>query len=155
MLSFLPTASISQLALNRESNFLIKDHWMLLNFTRRYDELLRLPQTLLQAFQESTGWSPNTKADPNLLVVEPGLYYELANSFNGSLVITLSDGDVVVIPNEELSNPLRGIDANGKRSLNTNISMVNIFHQEAPLNTAVLSKVFLSQVSDALPPCQI
>jgi hypothetical protein len=154
MLSFLPMASISQLASNRKSTSSIKRLRMLLTLIYRYDNLFRLPQTNLQAFQVATGWSSNTKADPDLLVVEPGLYYELANTFNGSLVFTLSDGHVVVVPNEELTNPLRGIDTNGERVLNTNISEVNIFHQVAPLNTAVLGKVFLSQVSGSpLPTC--
>ena len=151
MLSSLLTASISQPASNRKSASSIKPRWILLTFfICRYDNLFRLPQTALQAFQVHTGWSPNTKADSNLLIVEPGLYYEPANSFNGSLVFTLNDGREVVVPNEEMTNPLRGIDTNGARVLDTNISVVSIFHLEAPLSTAVLGKIFLSQVRNDL-----
>jgi hypothetical protein len=79
--------------------------------------------------------------------VEPGLYYPQTKGFNGSLIITLSNGFEVEIPNNELSNPLRGINTNGARVLQPNITEVNIFSQNAPLNTAVLGKVFLSQVN--------
>jgi hypothetical protein len=79
--------------------------------------------------------------------VEPGLYYPQTKGFNGSLIITLSNGFEVEIPNHELSNPLRGIDANGARVLQPNITEVNIFSEDAPLNTATLGKVYLSQVS--------
>jgi hypothetical protein len=109
-----------------------------------YDNLFRFPQTVLQAFQTVTG---NTTADPNLYIAEPGLNYPQMTGFNGSLIFTLNDGYEVEIPNDELSNPLRGIDTNGARVLQPNITEVGIFYQEAPLNTAVVGKVFLSQVS--------
>ena len=114
-----------------------------------YDNLFRFPQTILQSFQENTGWSSDTIADvdPNLYIVEPGLYYPQAEGFNGSLIFTFSNGFTAEIPNDELSNPLRGIDTNGARILQPNISEVNIFYQEAPLGTATIGKVFLSQVS--------
>ncbi|KIN02425.1 hypothetical protein OIDMADRAFT_122224 [Oidiodendron maius Zn] len=119
-----------------------------------YDNLFRFPQTILQAFQTVTGWSSNTTPDPNLYIAEPGLNYPQMTGFNGSLIFTLNDGYEVEIPNDELSNPLRGIDTNGARVLQPNITEVGIFYQEAPLNTAVLGKVFLSQVSYhmLLPP---
>jgi hypothetical protein len=116
---------------------------------QRYDDLFRVPQTLLQSFQEATGWSADTAADvdSDLYIVEPGLYYPQMKGFNGSLIFTLNNGFVVEISNEELANPLRGIDPNGARRLQPNITEVNIFSQGDPLNTAVLGKVFLSQVS--------
>jgi hypothetical protein len=116
---------------------------------QRYDTLFRLPQTVLQSFQEATGWSTDTAADidSDLYVVEPGLYYPQTKGFNGSLIFTLNNGFIVEIPNEELANPLRGIDLNGARRLQPNITEVNIFSLGDPLNTAVLGKVFLSQVS--------
>lgn len=118
-----------------------------INANVRYDNLFRFPQTVLQSFQTVTGWSGNTTVDPNLYIAEPGLNYPQMTGFNGSLIFTLDDGYEVEIPNDELSNPLRGIDTNGARVLQPNITEVGIFYQEAPLNTAVLGKVFLSQVS--------
>jgi len=76
----------------------------------------------------------------------------LRTGFNASLIIQLSNGFEVEIPNYELSNPLRGIDVNGARMLNPNITQVNIFSEKAPLDTATLPKIFLSQVS-YLNPC--
>jgi hypothetical protein len=58
------------------------------------------------------------------------------------------------IPYEELSNPLRGIDTNGEIVFDTNITEANIFDEVAPLDTVVLGKAFLSQVSDTLLPTQ-
>jgi len=84
--------------------------------------------------------------------VEPGLYYPQANGFNGSLVFTLNNALKVEVPNEELRNPLRGIDTDGARALDMNISEIKIFYQQAPLNTAVLRKIFLSQVSNTPLP---
>jgi hypothetical protein len=106
-----------------------------------------LPQTTLQSFQEVTGWSSDFTVGPNLVIDEPGLYYPQTKGFNGSLIITLSTGLKVEIPNEEMTNPLRTIDVDGARVLQSNITEVNIFDQEAPLNTATLGKTFLSQVS--------
>jgi hypothetical protein len=58
------------------------------------------------------------------------------------------DGKVKVeIPNHELSGPLRGININGARVLEPNITEVKIFSEAAQLDTAVLGKVFLSQVN--------
>lgn len=101
-------------------------------------------------FEEVTDWASNTTADPNLYIVEPGLYYPQMVGFNGSLIFTLDDGFdgyEVEIPNDELSNLLRGINTNGARVLQSSITEVNNFYQDAPLSTAVLGKVFLSQVS--------
>lgn len=62
-------------------------------------------------------------------------------------MITLSNGFEVGVPNHELRHPLRGIAENGSRVLSDNITEVNIYNTRAPLHTAVLGKVFLSQVS--------
>jgi len=122
----------------------------LLNTDYSYDNLFRLPQTLLQYFQDVTGWSANTTADPNINIIEPGLFYPQAQGFNGSLIFTIVDRDggsiEVEIPNNELSNPLRGINKNGARVLQPNITEVGIFFQNALLDSAVLGKIFLSQV---------
>ena len=114
-----------------------------------YDNLFRFPSSILQPFEDATGWSTDTAAnvDPNLYIAEPGLYYPQMKGFNGSLIFTLNNGFVVEIPNEELANPLRGIDRNGARVLQPNITEVSIFFQAGRLNTAVLGKAFLSQVS--------
>jgi hypothetical protein len=83
--------------------------------------------------------------------VEPGLYYPQIDNFNGSLIVTLSNGFEVEIPNDELSGTLRGIDTSGARVLQSNITEIKIFYENAPLSTAVLGKVFLSQVSYYIP----
>jgi len=82
---------------------------------------------------------------PDLYVVEPGLYYN--STFNGSLIFTLDGGLEVEIPSYELAWPLRGIDRNGQRIPQNNVTVVNIFNANAPQGTASLGKVFLSQVS--------
>jgi hypothetical protein len=78
--------------------------------------------------------------------VEPGLTYPSSFGFNGSLEFTLDDEFVVTIPNEELVHPLRGIDSTGAIAVMSNVTEVNIFHQVALLDTAVLGKAFLSKV---------
>jgi hypothetical protein len=113
---------------------------------RRYDNLFRLPPNELEGFQRATNWiNDTTMVPPDLYVVEPGLNYN--NPFNGSLIFTLQDGLEVEIPAYELAGPLRGIDSNGQRVLNSNVTTVNIFDLKAPQNTATLGKVFLSQGS--------
>lgn len=78
---------------------------------------------------------------------EPGLLYPSTTGFNGSLLITLNNGFEVEIPNDELQHPLRGIAPNGTRVLgDRNTTEVNIYWTAAPLQAAVLAKVFLSQV---------
>ena len=77
-------------------------------------------------------------------MVEPGLYYN--SEFNGTLKFSLQGGLEVEIPSEELAWPVRGLDINGKKVFQDNITVVNIFNETAPENTATLGKVFLSQV---------
>jgi hypothetical protein len=63
----------------------------------------------------------------------------------------LKNGLVIDIPNEELSQPARGIDPTGERVLQNNVTVVNILNQEAPEGRAMLGKVFLSQACFTLP----
>lgn len=91
-----------------------------------------------------TGWNENTKLSEDMIVVEPGLYYN--SLFNGSLKFSLEGGLSVEIPAEELSWQARGIDTKGARVLDKNTTVVNIFNQTAPESTAILGKAFLSQV---------
>jgi len=110
------------------------------------DTLFRLPGTITDLFQEHTG----LKNDPSLvsdqlLIVEPGLVFN--STFNGSLTFTIKNGPVVEVPNEEITQILRGIDQNGKRVLQNNVTVVNIFNTTAPEGTATLGKVLLSQAS--------
>jgi len=109
-----------------------------------------LPTNVHELFQESSGWSAQTVSDPSILVLEPGLIYpnypNSTGGFNGSLIVTLNNGFQVEIPNYELQHPLRGLAANGSRVLNPNITEVQIFADPLPLGTAVLGKVYLSQV---------
>jgi hypothetical protein len=109
--------------------------------------LFRFPSIAFGIFQEATNWNNNTSVPDDLLVVEPGLYYN--SSFDGSLIFTLSDGLEIEIPNEELSGPVRGIDQSGNRVLQNNITVVNIFENIVD-DTASLGKVFLSQACSAM-----
>ena len=97
-------------------------------------------------FQQNTGWTNHTNIGPDLLVTEPGLFYPSSVGFDGSLIISLNNGFEVEIPNEELQHPVRGLDRNGTRILQNNVTEVNIYSKPAPLDAAVLGKVFLSQV---------
>ena len=109
--------------------------------------MFRFPTNTFSKFQEATNWSNHTSVPDDLLVVEPGLYYNL--SFNGSLIFTLSDGLEIDIPNEELAGPVRGINQSGNRVLQNNITVVNILENVVD-DTASLGKVFLSQVCSTL-----
>ncbi|ERF72359.1 hypothetical protein EPUS_06115 [Endocarpon pusillum Z07020] len=112
-----------------------------------YDNLFRLPTFALDLFKQHTQWTSDTTEDPELLVPEPGLLYPSSTGFNGSLLISLNNDFEVEIPNAELQHPLRGIAANGTRVLNNNITEANVYFNSAPLQAAVLGKVFLSQVT--------
>jgi hypothetical protein len=107
------------------------------------DDMLRLPSNVIELFQSSMNWHNDTSVPNSLYIVERGLYYN--TSFNGTLKFSLKDGPVIEIPDYELAQPLRGIDPNEVWVLQNNITAVNIFYQDAPEGTAVLSKVFLSQ----------
>jgi hypothetical protein len=125
---------------------LIADGTPMISCIEPLDNLFRLPGTVIDLFQEHTGLRNDPSLVSNqLLVVEPGLTFN--SSFNGTLRFTLKNGPVVEIPNEELAQQLRGIDQTGKRVLQNNVTVVNIFNETAPEGTAVLGKVFLSQVS--------
>jgi hypothetical protein len=52
-----------------------------------------------------------------------------------------------------MSNPLRGINANGERVLQSNVTKASVFFENAPLDTMVLGKVALSQVSYPVGGC--
>jgi hypothetical protein len=109
--------------------------------------LFRLPTITFGKFQEATNWSNDISVPDDLLVVEPGLYYN--SNFDGSLIFTLSDGLEIEIPNEELAGPVRGIDQSGNRVLQNNITVVNILENIVD-DTASLGKVSLSQACSTL-----
>jgi len=112
-----------------------------------------LPLSALLIFQRETGYNLNFESYPDIIVLEQGLHYPDTNRFNGSLIFKLNGGLEVEIPNDELSNPLRGLDPNGKKILQPNITEVNIFHQEAPADIATtLGRSFLSQVCQTPNP---
>ena len=71
--------------------------------------------------------------------------YPSKAGFNGSLRYVLEKDFTVEIPNFELQHPLRGLDGNGSRVLQPDITEVNIYGE--PLGAWVLGKVFLSRVS--------
>lgn len=116
----------------------------MLRTPQRYDNLFRLPRTQLDLFKQHTGWTSRTLADPDMFVTEPGLRFPSSTGFNGSLLILLNNDLEVEIPNYELQHPLSGIGANGTRISNDNITEVNVYQDSAPLQAAVLGKVFLS-----------
>jgi len=109
--------------------------------------LFRFPSRTLESFVQETHFENNSNPDPSdFLVVEPGLAYPSSVGFNGSLKFTLDYDFVVEIPNEELVHPLRGINRNGTLAVMPNVTEVNIFYQDALLDTAVLGRAFLSKV---------
>jgi hypothetical protein len=106
------------------------------------DYQFRLPENILGQFKTATNWSSETSVAQGIYVVEEGLYYV---NFQGSLTFSLQGGLEVVIPTEELAWPVRGLDSIGKKVLQNNITVVNIFSDSAPEDTASLGKVLLSQ----------
>jgi len=118
--------------------------YLVLTSIYSYDNLFRLPAQQLQAFRRETHWINDSSAvSDQIYIVEPGLYYN--TGFEGSLIFTLQDGFVVEVPQYELAVPVRGLDPNGQRVLQSNVTVVNIFNNSAPEGTATLGKVFLSQ----------
>jgi hypothetical protein len=107
------------------------------------DDMFRFPEDVLNGFQQYTNWHNDVSVSNSLYIVERGLFYN--SGFNGTLKFSLKNGPVIEIPNEELAQPLRGIDPTGQRVLQSDVTVVNIFDQVAPEGTAVLGKAFLSQ----------
>lgn len=85
----------------------------------------------------------------SLYVTEPGFRFPSRLAFDGSLTIKLEGGFVIDIPPHEMSRPLRGIDANGKRVLQENVTEVAVFHEANVLGKMAFGKAFLSQVSES------
>lgn len=67
-----------------------------------------------------------------------------------SMEITLAGGLKVVIPSEELLQPLRGLNHQGRPVANTSFVAVQIYREPNVELAPVLGRVFLSQVSTAL-----
>ncbi|KAK3377262.1 hypothetical protein B0T24DRAFT_678103 [Lasiosphaeria ovina] len=134
-----------------------------------YDVYTRLPVTVLNNLKNyvdtMTGRTggpvsykpvqhPEAEKDPllrqllSLYINEPGLIYP-ANStarFDASLVVTLEGGQTVIIPSNELFNPVRGLAADGSRAVELSFNELAVYQSEAPANAAVLGRSFLSQV---------
>lgn len=66
-----------------------------------------------------------------------------------SMEITLANGLKVVIPSEELLQPLRGLNTQGSPVANTSFVAVQIYRERNLEKAPVLGRVFLSQVSTA------
>src|SRR4051794_33794236 len=103
---------------------------------KRLDNLFRLPGDVLRSFQKLTNWRDDSLVSNQLLVIEPGLYYN--SSFNGTLRFTIKGGLDVEIPTYELAHPVRGLDEKGKKVLQNNVTVVNILNQESLEGTAML-----------------
>lgn len=102
--------------------------------------------TTLDRFKDKTGWSNDITYDLNqIYVTEPGLVYPSQTGFNGSLRFILSGGLTVTIPNFELVHPLRGLNPNGEKVIQDNITEVSVYGES--IGAWVLPKAFLSQVS--------
>ncbi|KAF3919846.1 hypothetical protein ABW20_dc0110622 [Dactylellina cionopaga] len=116
-----------------------------------YDNLFRFPSGRLASLDSIGLGAGKVPSDwlPNLQVNEPGWRYKAGSPGPFSLNIALRGNDEdfqIVIPNEELEHPLRGIDQNGTYAVNRNYTELNIFQESAVRNTIVLGKAFLSQV---------
>ncbi|KAK6503974.1 hypothetical protein TWF506_002191 [Arthrobotrys conoides] len=116
-----------------------------------YDNLFRFPSGRLASLESIGLGQGRVNSDwlPNLQVNEPGWRYKAGNpgAFSLDIVLNGLDEDFrIVIPNEELAHPLRGIDNNGTWAVDRNYTELNIFQESAVRNTIVLGKAFLSQV---------
>ncbi|KAF3927490.1 hypothetical protein ABW21_db0209831 [Orbilia brochopaga] len=117
-----------------------------------YDNLFRFPSARLLSLDSLGLKTGKVSSDwlPNLQVNEPGLRYAAANTpppFSLNIVLNGLDEDIsIVIPNEELEHPLRGIDVNGTYAVASNYTELNVFQDPAVRNTIVFGKAFLSQV---------
>jgi hypothetical protein len=103
-------------------------------------------------FKSAIGLTQNlTINDSSFLRPEPGLLVPNNITFDGSFAFRITSGNEsfsVNIPNKELYGPVTGIASDGSITSLTNasISEIGIYSTAAPLNTAVLSRIFLSQV---------
>ena len=115
------------------------------------DNLFRLPGSILDYLTKelatSIGWTNNITFDPKeFFVPEPGLWFDSNTHFNGSFKFTLDSGSntgndfVAVIPNEELTRPLRGIAGNGTIVQSSNVTELAVFNQSALFGTPVLGE---------------
>ncbi|KAK3939396.1 hypothetical protein QBC46DRAFT_438060 [Diplogelasinospora grovesii] len=125
-----------------------------------YDNLFRMPQSVLKQFQQYfaqytkyTGApvDPSKYQSSSLFNLEPGIVYPAsAGDFNFTLRFTINDDLTVEIPLYELWRPLRGLDANGNLVLDTGYNELQIYGSPAPEDAPVLGKAFLSQVISTL-----
>ncbi|KAK6332767.1 hypothetical protein TWF696_002789 [Orbilia brochopaga] len=116
-----------------------------------YDNLFRFPTARLLSLDSLGLKSGKVASDwlPNLQVNEPGLRYTAGSPppFSLNIVLNGNDEDLsIVIPNEELEHPLRGINDNGTYVVSNNYTELNVFQDPAVRNTIVFGKAFLSQV---------
>lgn len=63
-----------------------------------------------------------------------------------TMEINIENKFTVSIPSRELVNPLRGLDSDGKLAVVPEFTELGIFRRDPIEDSAVLGKVFLSQV---------
>ena len=64
-----------------------------------------------------------------------------------TMEVTIENKFTVAIPSHELVNPLRGLDSQGKFAVAPDYTEIGIFRSDPLENSAVLGRIFLSQVS--------
>ena len=97
---------------------------------------------------QAAGSGPLGNADPEILVLEPGLAYPAPpNIPELSLDISIQGGLSVSLPSYELIRPIRGLAKNGSTVTNSSFVEIQVFEDTSPADALVFGKVFLSQVS--------
>lgn len=148
--------TIRQLSLRQPDlpdDILFGEEWPLQACIEPYDNLFRLPDTLVNKNLVPTmerildSQLVSSPPDPDIWINEPGLLFGFndSSSFNGSLVFTLDQNFTVEIPSHEIVRPLRGLAPNGSNVINDQFTELQVYPVE-PLDAAVLGKIFLSQV---------
>lgn len=100
---------------------------------------------------QAAGSGPLSSADPDILILEPGLAYPAPpNIPEVALDINIQGGLSVSLPSYELIRPLRGLASNGSIVTNSSFVEIQVFENTSPADALVFGKVFLSQVGN--PP---
>lgn len=84
---------------------------------------------------------------PGIYNPEEGLVFSSAIPFTMTMDITIEDKFTVTIPSHELVGPLRGLNREGKFAVAQEYTEIGIFRSDPLEDSAVLGKIFLSQVS--------
>ena len=120
---------------------------MLIIIMHSYDNYLRLGSTKLNDIVKTAGLNlVNRSAYPGIYNAEEGLVFSSNLNLSVTMELTIENKFTVTIPSLELVNPLRGLDREGKLSVIPEFTEMGIFRQDPIEDSAVLGKIFLSQV---------